>query len=191
VGARITVALFAALTAAANIVLAQASAALPRFEDYPVSKIFTGKPAPPILVTAQEKMYRTRIREGVKTGQGILRDGKAQPGPNFAGHYIFVTWGCGSECGMAAIVDAITGRVYNPPLSPDFLLPLLPADDPANPDYFVPSVAELEFRPNSKLMIVKANPNQFGGRAGYAYYLLWQDNRWRLLRRVPLPPRTN
>jgi hypothetical protein len=36
-------------------------------------------------------------------------------GPNFAGHYVLVSFGCGeafSACSGAAIVDARTGRVY-------------------------------------------------------------------------------
>src|ERR1035438_5845146 len=57
----------------------------PRFEDYPATQIYKGKPAPPKIVTAEQRMYRTRIREGVEKGWGVLRDGKERPGPNFAG----------------------------------------------------------------------------------------------------------
>src|SRR5262249_16081404 len=32
--------------------------------------------------------------------------------PDFAGHYIVATWGCGAGCVMGAIIDAKTGRVY-------------------------------------------------------------------------------
>ncbi len=32
--------------------------------------------------------------------------------PNFAGHYIVSTWGCGAECIMGAVIDANTGKVY-------------------------------------------------------------------------------
>src|ERR1700722_6281073 len=83
---------------------------LPRFEDYLVTDIFHGTPAAPHLTTPTGRMYRTVIREGVAKGIGVIRDGKEQAGPNFAGHYIVITWGCGSPCGMMAIEDALTGK---------------------------------------------------------------------------------
>jgi len=36
-------------------------------------------------------------------------------GVNFAGHYVFVEWSCGTNCQQSAVVDAITGRVYPGP----------------------------------------------------------------------------
>jgi hypothetical protein len=36
-------------------------------------------------------------------------------GLNFAGHYCFVWWGCGSDCQHAAVVDLKTGIVYDGP----------------------------------------------------------------------------
>lgn len=44
--------------------------------------------------------FRTRIRE------------LAQQPPNFAGHYVLATWGCGAECLSYAIVDVASGQVY-------------------------------------------------------------------------------
>src|SRR5690606_4059803 len=50
------------------------------------------------------RMYRTTITEQVKKG------------PDLAGHYKVVTWGCGTECQGYAIVDVITGNIvaYEP-----------------------------------------------------------------------------
>ncbi len=87
-----------------------------------------------------------------------------------------------------AIVDAATGNVYNPPISEGFLLPPLPATVPDEPDSFIPWVADVSFRQNSKLMIVKANPDPAKGRTNYAHYFLWENNRWKLLRRIPMEP---
>lgn len=174
------------LAAMAAIVAAQPTTTTPRFEDYPVKEIFKGAPAVPILVTAEQRRFRTCIREGVAKGYGVFRDDKEQPGPNFAGHYIVVAWGCGSPCGMLAIVDAITGKVYNPPISDGFKLPPLPASVPSDPDTFIPWVAEVDFRLNSRLMIVKANPDPSKGRTNYTHYFLWDNNRWKLLLRMPL-----
>lgn len=82
----------------------------PRFEDYRVSEKFKGKPAPVNLRSAHgASMFKTKLREGAKKG------------PNFAGHYTVVTWGCGSDCRMVAIVDAKTGRVYIAPFEVSIL----------------------------------------------------------------------
>lgn len=35
--------------------------------------------------------------------------------PNFASHYVLVTWGCGSPCHEIALVDARDGRVFFAP----------------------------------------------------------------------------
>src|SRR5580698_9896389 len=103
------------------IMLAQ-DAGTPRFEDYPVKQFFTGTPAPPILATPEQRMYRTRIRNGVLRGEGVVADTETSrrltvPQTNFAGKYVVIIWGCGSQCGMMATVDAETGKTYDPPLS--------------------------------------------------------------------------
>jgi len=185
---RSIIALLTAAIGSPPITFAQPVRQPPRFEDYAVTQVFTGTPAAPVLVTADERMFRTRIREGVTKGEGVLRDGKEQPGPNFAGHYIVVTWACGSPCGMMAIADAVTGKVYAPPISEGFRLPLLPATEPGDPDHFIPWVADVEFRRDSNLMIVRANPDPSRGRTSYAHYFLWENNRWKLLRRIPMEP---
>ena len=79
--------------------------ALPRSEDYPVSKseYFKGKPASPILRSKRARNYRTVLREGAKSG------------PNFAGRYTIVTWGAGLGVYSMAVVDAKTGEIYFPP----------------------------------------------------------------------------
>jgi hypothetical protein len=74
----------------------------PTFEDYFVAENFRGQPAAAKILGTDARMYRTRITEGAKGG------------PNFAGHYTIVKWGCGSDCLGFAIVNAKTGRVYFP-----------------------------------------------------------------------------
>jgi ankyrin repeat protein len=74
----------------------------PRFTDFPVAKVYKGVPQPVDLRSnPRAPNYRTRLREG------------ARKGPNFAGHYTVVGWGCGSNCESTMIVDALTGRVYD------------------------------------------------------------------------------
>jgi hypothetical protein len=36
---------------------------------------------------------------------------------NFAGHFTFVYWGCGSPCKMSMIIDRQTGKIYDAPAS--------------------------------------------------------------------------
>jgi hypothetical protein len=49
-----------------------------------------------------KKMFITATKEGV-----------AEEGVNFAGHFCFVYWGCGSPCKLSAVVDMKTGKAYN------------------------------------------------------------------------------
>jgi len=103
----------------------------PRFEDYRVSEKFKGIPVPVKLRSARgASMFRTKLREGAKKG------------PNFAGHYTVITWGCGTDCRLVAIVDARTGRVYFAPFTVSI---------PADADY----------RLDSRLLI--ANPPERTG----------------------------
>ena len=77
--------------------------AQPKFEDYPVAKTHSGKPATAKVERADDRMFRTRIREG------------AAKGPNFAGRFTVVQWGCGSGCASTVIVDAGNGTIYHLP----------------------------------------------------------------------------
>ena len=73
----------------------------PTFAAYRVSGRYGGPHQAPILLpnTAAWK-YRTRIREAAKGP------------PNFTGHYVLATWGCGIECLIFGIIDLETGKVW-------------------------------------------------------------------------------
>lgn len=149
----------------------------PQFSDYLVKEIFKGTPAAPQLLTAEGRRYRSRIREGVTKGGDYAFDGGGQPGPNFAGHYIVVRWGCGSPCTMMAIVDAITGKIYDPPMGNGFQMSGLGGG---------PWLPDTRFRLDSRLMIMTPCPNM---GPVWTHYFLWQDNRWALVRKIPLNSR--
>ena len=71
-----------------------------RFEDYPAEELFQGTPATVQLdSTSFGRTYRIRLRNG------------AQDGPNFAGAFTLVLWGCGSGCQVVVVVDARSGRL--------------------------------------------------------------------------------
>ena len=135
----------------------------PRFEDYPAARDFTGKPAPPKLLRPDERRFRTVIREG------------AAKGPNFAGHYTIVTWGCGGGCVSMAIVDARDGTVFHAPFS---ALSVATMDADVEP---------LTYKLDSRLMVVKGCPEE---KDCAAYFYEWAAPRFKLIRKVdaPQPP---
>lgn len=50
--------------------------------------------------------FRTRLKEGYSADTA-----------NFAGHYTFVFWGCGSPCKSSMLIDRKTGKIYDAPAS--------------------------------------------------------------------------
>jgi hypothetical protein len=75
----------------------------PRFAQYYV-KTEKLKKAAKVNLNSHPKARRYRT---------VLRLG-AEEGPNFAGHYAVVGWGCGTSCVMFAIVDLKSGSVIFP-----------------------------------------------------------------------------
>jgi hypothetical protein len=99
------------------------------------------------------KMYRTTIIDTYCSKKNMdVRRGAT--GLNFAGHYCFVYWGCGSNCQDGAVVDLKTGIVY-----------------PA-----ITASMGFEFRNNSRLVIV--NPGQTADSCAFCAqeYWLWNDH---------------
>ncbi len=147
---------------------AGAGSPAPRFEDYPVREVYKGPPAPVRLDGRRARMFRTRLAEGSRSG------------PNFAGRYTVVVWGCGTGCAQMAVVDARTGRVYFPPVEYHDI-----------PDMEDEQARARTFRLDSKLLVLT---NDFYDGAGRytAHYYLFDNNRFRLLRRAverrPEPP---
>jgi len=77
---------------------------LPAFSGYPISEteVFKGNPKPVNLSSyAGARTFRTKLREG------------AALGPNFAGHYTVVTFGCGTQCQENWIIDAESGKILD------------------------------------------------------------------------------
>ena len=83
--------------------LQKVKVSLPLFKTYQVNSLYPGIAAKVDLNSnPKKKLFRTAI----KTEYKILK-------LNFAGHYCLVHWGCGSECQESAIVDLVTGKVYD------------------------------------------------------------------------------
>jgi hypothetical protein len=128
-----------ALLASAVIGVAQNR---PRFEDFPAPTDWKGQATALKLTTRSERLFRTRLLQAAK-----------EP-PNFATHYRFTIWGCGSECASGAVVDLATGQVIAPPLAK------------SGSGWMNFSVCQsafegfgVEVRPDSRLMIVRCGLN--------------------------------
>ncbi len=107
-----------------------------------------------------------------------------KPGPNFAGHYFVIRWGCGSQCVLMAIVDAKTGIVYDPPLS---------GDRDHDQELYLPldnlGEAEVDIRPGSSLMVLREACTDFKDRSHCGlYYFNWKNNHFDLLKFVYVDP---
>ena len=135
---------------------------LPAFSDYPVSGSRNLKPAPVDLGShPQARMFRTALRQG------------AQRGPNFAGHYAAVQWGCGTGCTVVALVNLRSGRVLFPQELHPVSFPWL-ADEKATMDKY-----DILHRKDSALLVVHgvhATHDKLG-----SYYFTMQDDQLRLI----------
>jgi len=75
------------------------------FNDFPVGLIDNRKYAElDIKSNKGANYFQTRLREGYRADTA-----------NFAGHYTFVFWGCGSPCQSSMLIDRKTGKIYNAP----------------------------------------------------------------------------
>jgi hypothetical protein len=126
--------------------------------------------------------HRGVAADGVKRGSRKLVGVFSRSPPNM----IVVQWSVGASGMDMAMVAAETGEVYYPPISfhgvgaASFDLPLL------IPGLSVSRNPEIEFRLNSRLMVIKATPKQTEQHPSYTYYFLWQGDRWTLLKRFTL-----
>ena len=125
-----------------SVVIVLAQNRRPRFEDFPAPTDWKGPATAPKLTTRSERLFRTRLLQAAK-----------EP-PNFATHYRFSVWGCGSECVSGAIIDLATGQVLAPPLAK------------SGTSWMNFSVCQsayedsgVDVRPDSKLMIVRCGLN--------------------------------
>jgi hypothetical protein len=146
-------------------ICSQAEKPRPKFSDYRVKEIYRGKPAPPVL-NEDQRVFRTMIRLGAKSSV------------TFAGHYTVPRWGCGTDCNGFAIVDSITGRVYD-----GFGVAGLPFKWLERNGG--EKMERMEFHPNSRLLKVNACPNE--ANCGLYDYVMVEGRGLKLVRKELLP----
>lgn len=124
--------------------IAYADTAAPRFEDYAAKDSLSGKPAKVRIVSAEDRKYAARLRE------------VSRQKPNFAGHYVLASWGCGASCISTVAIDAADGHVTWLPFTVCC--------------WDVDVTEPIEFRRDSRLIVVRGSRNESGG--GTYYYAL-------------------
>jgi hypothetical protein len=77
----------------------------PKFDQFKVTSIYKGPTRLPDFQRRDRQFadFRTRLRDGLKAG------------PNFAGHYSVVQFGCGTGCSRVYLADNRTGKVFEFP----------------------------------------------------------------------------
>lgn len=139
------------------------SSGAPKFGDFPAKVSLSSAIAPVNLAShPRAKKFRSRLRDG------------ALLGPNFAGVFTVVNWGCGVACQELAIVDARSGRVFFPQAVKN------------NAYHYVrelPLPAPFQFRTDSNLLVVVGSPNDAGEDQAGVYFYQWTGRDLKLVHR--------
>jgi hypothetical protein len=150
-----------------TISLARLPSSTPLYRDFPAAGDFRGKPAALDLASNRDaRQFRTVLTAG------------AAKGPNFAGHFTVVGWGCGSACLAWAIVDATSGKVYFDKIARVVSAANVgenPVEPGVNGDFDV-----LRFRRDSDLLVMLGAPGEDEQRDGVNFYR-WDGSALQLL----------
>lgn len=148
---------WAAVMGILNSIVVAAATPAPEFSRYPAVPERIPRPKEPDVRRGSAHQYRTMIRIG------------AVQGPDFAGHYTLVTWGCGVACQGLAIVDARNGKVHFPKA---LALNAYQAVTDKTPPF--------DYRIDSTLLIVAGSPDD--RKPAGLYYYRWTGSELQLLR---------
>jgi hypothetical protein len=147
--------------------LLAANTSVPQFGDFPSATGFKGPAISPRLA-GSDRQFRTQL----------LSAGKEPP--NFAGHYRFAIWGCGSECVSGAVIDLATGEVIHPPQAGS-----------GRPDFSICRSAYegsgVEFHVESRLAIVRCGLNfdkRLNRNLPDLYYFVLEDQAFKEILRL-------
>ena len=149
--------------------MAVGQAAAPGFDQYRIAEAaYKGKPAAAVLKTAEDRRFRTMIRTGAATG------------PNFAGHFTVVEWGCGAGCVAAVVVDAATGEIHRAPFKElGWALRKYEGKYKSNDDKF----QEMEYKVDSRLLVARGCLDE-SEKCG-SYFWEWNGTEFRLVKMIP------
>lgn len=118
--------------------------AAPQFKDYAAARY-------------EGRVRQVRIEGGKSRKFATALRGSEGRRANFAGRFVLASWGCGASCVMGAAIDAKSGDVY--------WLPFTVSNwgfDVSQP---------LEFRRDSRLLVVHGSRDERGIGSETSYYL--------------------
>jgi hypothetical protein len=134
---------------------------LPSFKDFPTPVARPARIAKayvePSLLPESRSAFNQRVGAAAKGG------------PDFAGHYTIVSWHCGSACVSMVVVDCNSLKVLTEPLE-TVSLPM--------PDR---EVDQLQYKPDSALLIVDAFLDRQGASAYGKRYYVWNGRDLQLV----------
>jgi hypothetical protein len=119
----------------------------PRFADYPVGQLYSGKPVTPKIPDTWHN-FRTRIQKA------------ASLPPNFAGHYRIVQWDNGLDTRVFVLLDLSSGVIYDPPFESLWL------DAYSTEGWYGKGLA---FRADSRLLVAEGCPTEHCGTFSYEW----------------------
>jgi hypothetical protein len=127
--------------------------------DFPVQRVYRGKPAKADFSgeNAHFRDFRTRIRQGMATG------------PNFAGEYSVIQFGCGTGCSSVIVANNRSGRPYTFPRGGEDNMYLA-----------------LKYKLDSRLMIAQWGSYESG--KCYMEYFDFTDGGWREISKREVGP---
>jgi hypothetical protein len=133
----------------------------PKFEQFPAERLVTKAVPANINSSPQARRYRTVLKQGTVEG------------PNFAGYYTIVAWGCGSSCMTFAIVNRKTGHV----IFPEEIISVSGVN--LNADDFLANAHTISwgvrFLPDSRLLVLVGEINEDEKQEGAFYYVIEND----------------
>lgn len=129
-----------------------------KFAAYP-AKAWSGTPAKARQDTRFSRLFRTALKNG------------AAKGPNFAGRFTIVEFGCGTACANWAVVDARTGQVFDPPKAAPLSI-------------LHTSTEGVLFRRDSRLLVLAGGPRESTAPEG-VYSYLWTGTAFRQIGFIP------
>jgi hypothetical protein len=144
----------------------------PEFGSY-AEEIYSGESARLSFRSRVAREYRTRLSQWAKDK------------PNFAGHYILATWGCGAGCTQITIIDAKTGIAHSP-VGASINVAVNVHDDLLQGSDLWHATGAVRFRLNSRLLVLVGMPEERENDRGISYFL-WENNKMKRIRFVAKP----
>jgi len=149
----------------------------PSFDGFKVPIESTLVPAPLNLESNPlARTYRTALRHGMKSG------------PNFAGHYALVVWGCGTSCSGFAVADLKNGNVFSIP----GFVSLSGVHVREDAQQFLSEGTQdswgYRHKLSSNLLVLVGTINEDDSKQG-AFYYAFSDNKFKLIHQTLFRPK--